>query len=434
MKKATYLIAILAIMAFALFSMKDSFKGYKVTARDGGVKSEILFKGLRDAVDFTMDNEGKYYIAFKDRIQYIDKVGKSYNVFINNKLSITSLDYNNEVLYYASGTCVYAYNLISKENKEIIKDIPNYGDYNSSLIKIYGEYLFVTIGSATNSGVVGPDNMWLDEYPQNHDITPKSITIKGVNFGDKKTGSFVSYKTRNTEGQIITEHEIGNSSIIIYNLKTGDLGNFAWGIRNMKGIDFSSEGKIITVVGGMENRGLRPVEGDSDYIYQIKKNAWYGFPDYTGGDEVSSPKFKGVGNSTINFILDQHPTTNPPAPIYQHTSVNSLVGLTIDKSGKLGSIDCIYFYEKNDNSIYSLDKSGALKEKISFEKNAYISSIKVFNNLLVLDSKNGYLISVGKNENSATRNITKKVICYLLVVVIALIVSILMGLNKKNSM
>ena len=432
MKKTIGFIVILAAMAFALFSLKSSFEEYRVIVKDEVIKSQILFKGLSNAVDFTRDSEGNYYLAFKDRIQYIDKVGKAYDVFTNKKLSITSLDYSNEMLYYASGTKVYSYNLISKENKEIIKNIPNYGDYNSSLIKINGEYLFVTIGSATNSGVVGTDNKWLDEYPQNHDVSPKGITIKGINFGEKKTGAFVSYKTRNIKGQMITEHMPGNSSIIIYNLKTGVEETFAWGIRNMKAIDFTSEGKLLVTVGGMEDRGLRPVKGDSDYIYQIKKNAWYGFPDYTGGDPITSPKFKGLNNKTIPFILDQHPTTNPPAPIYQHSAVDSLVGLTIDKKGTLGEKDSIYFYERNDNSIYSLNKISALKEKITFGNGTYISSMKFFDDLMVLDSNNGYLISIGKNEDNDISKGTQKFIYYLLAIVVTLIVSILVGLGKRK--
>ena len=432
MKKTIGFMVILTTMAFVLFSLKSSFKEYRVTVKDEVVKSQILVKGLSNAVDFTRDTEGNYYVAFKDRVQYIDKVGRAYNIFTNKKLSITSLDYDNGVLYYASGAFVYSYNLISKENKEIIKDIPNYGDYNSSLIRINGEYLFVTIGAATNSGVVGTDNQWVGDYPQNHDVTPKSITIKGIDFGKEKTGAFVSYKSRNIKGQIMTEHMIGNSSIIIYNLKTGSEGNFAWGIRNMKAIDFNSEGKLLVAVGGMEDRGLRPVKGDSDYIYQIKKNAWYGFPDYAGGDPISSPKFKGLNNKTIPFILDKHPTTNPPAPIYQHKAVDSLVALTIDKKGVLGDKDCIYFYEKNDNSIYGLNKISALKEKINFGNSTYISSMKFFNDLIVLDSKNGYLISIEKNGNNDISKGIQRVSYYLLTIVVTLIVSILVSLSKKN--
>ena len=435
MKKTIGFIVILAAMAFALFTFKNFLKEYKVTVKDEVIKSQILLKGLSNAVDFTKD-EGNYYVAFKDRIQYIDKAGKSYNLFTNKMLNITSLDYNNSVLYYASGAFVYSYNLITKVNSEIIKNLPNYGDYNKSLIRINGDYLFVTIGAATNSGVVGLDNSWIDKNPQNHDITPKSITIKGFNFGVENTGSFVSYKTRNIKGQIITEHMPGNSSILIYNLKTGAQGNFAWGIRNMKGIDFNSEGKILVAVGGMEDRGLRPVKGDSDYIYQIKKNAWYGFPDYAGGDPINSPKFKGINNNTIPFILDQHPTTNPPAPIYQHSSVDSLVGLSIDKNGTIGDKDCIYFYEKNDNSIYSLNKANALKEKINFSKDTNITSMKFFENLILLDSKSGYLMSLEKKQLDDTDKGTGtqrfSYYYYLLAIVVTLIFSIIVGLGKKH--
>ncbi|MCB2354450.1 hypothetical protein [Clostridium estertheticum] len=432
MKKTIGFIIILALMAFALFSLRSSFKEYRVTVKDGSIKTQILYKGLSNSVDFTKDNEGNYYIAFKDRIEYIDKSGKAYNIFVNKKLNITSLDYNNKILYYASGTNVYSYNLISKQSKEIIKNIPNYGDYNNSLVRINGDYLFVTIGSATNSGVVGLDNKWLDNYPQNYDITPKSITIRGMDFGGIKTGAFVPYKTRNIKGQIITQHVIGNSSVIIYNLKTGAQGNFAWGIRNMMGIDFNSEGKVLVTVGGMEDRGLRPVKGDSDYIYQIKKNAWYGFPDYSGGDPISSPKFRDSFNKTIQAILDNHPTINPPAPIYQHKSVGSLISLAIDRAGKLGDKDCIYFYEKNDNSIYSLNKNSALKEKVNFEEVAYISSMKFFDNLIILDSKNGYLISMEKDQYNNTNSGKHKFYNFLLTIVITLIVVILVGLRKKD--
>ncbi|MCB2306516.1 hypothetical protein LGL08_11240 [Clostridium estertheticum] len=432
MKKTIGFIIILALMAFALFSLRSSFKEYRVTVKDGSIKTQILYKGLSNSVDFTKDNEENYYIAFNDRIEYIDKSGKAYNIFVNKKLNITSLDYNNKILYYASGKNVYSYNLISKESKEIIKNIPNYGDYNNSLVRINGDYLFVTIGSATNSGVVGLDNKWLDNYPQNHDITPKSITIKGMDFAGIKTGAFVPYQTRNIKGQIITQHVIGNSSIIIYNLKTGAQGNFAWGIRNMMGIDFNSEGKVLVTVGGMEERGLRPVKGDSDYIYQIKKNEWYGFPDYSGGDPISSPKFRDSFNKSIPTILDNHPTINPPAPVYQHKSVGSLISLAIDRAGKLGDKDCIYFYEKNDNSICSLNKKSALKEKVNFEEVAYISSMKFFDNLIILDSKNGYLISMEKYQHNNINSGKYKFYNYLLIIVITLIVVILVGLRKKD--
>ena len=69
MKKTIGFTVILATMAFVLFSLKGSFKEYRVTVKDEVIKSQILFKGLSNAVDFTKDSEGNYYVAFKDKVQ-----------------------------------------------------------------------------------------------------------------------------------------------------------------------------------------------------------------------------------------------------------------------------------------------------------------------------------------------------------------------------
>ena len=86
MKKTIGFIVILATMAFALFSLKSSLNEYRITVKDEAIKSQILFKGLSGAVDFTKDDEGNYYVAFKDRVQYIDKFGKSYNTIYQQKI------------------------------------------------------------------------------------------------------------------------------------------------------------------------------------------------------------------------------------------------------------------------------------------------------------------------------------------------------------
>ena len=287
----------------------------------------------------------------------------------------------------------------TKKKFEIIKDIPNYGDYKNSIIKIRGDYLYVTIGSATNSGVVGEDNTWVKDNFYAHDVTPKDITLKGFNFGTDKTGAFQSYKTKSIKGQIIPEHFPGNASVIIYNLKTGNSETLAWGIRNITGMDFNSEGKLISAVGGMEDRGARPIKGDTDYIYEIKKGIWYGWPDYSGGDPVTSPKFKTSKGMTIQFILENHPTTNPPAPLYQHNTVGSIRALAVDINGILGEKNCIYFYDKLNNVMYGFNGAGAVKEDVKFSENTLIASMKFEEKTLsILDGKGGYLYTIEKEK------------------------------------
>lgn len=356
---------------------------------------DMYFKGFRRAIDFTYDNNGTYFIAYKDRIQIVNEKGYSDILFRNSKLKITSIEYNNGDLYYASENKVYKYNIKNKKHEELIKQIPNYGDYKDTKIKIDGKSLYVTVGAATNSAVVGKDNLWIDNYERNCDISPKPITIKGQTIKNYNTGAFVPYKTKNIDGQILNSALIGNASIITCDLQGKNIKTYAWGIRNIKGLDFDSNHKMFATIGGMENRGARPVEGDVDYIYNLNKNIWYGWPDYSGGDPVNSPRFKDSTGKSQEPVLLNPPSTNPPAPFYQHKSVSTLGEMTIDTEGILGKKDMIYFYEKQENILYALSKDKVLSEKVKFPSHSNICSIKFCSGkLLLLDSSKGILYKI----------------------------------------
>ncbi|MDF2502650.1 PQQ-dependent sugar dehydrogenase [Clostridium sp.] len=415
MKKILGIIMLLIFITFSVGVLANKFyRGYKTNIKDNGKQSIIKFKGLSEAKDFAEDKNENFYIAFNNRIQFVNQSGKSYNIVKDSNLNIENIEYYDNKLYYTSKNSIYCYDIQNKTEKNLIDNLPNLGDYKDIKIKIYNGYLYAAIGSATNSGVVGNDNKWIKDSPFYHDITPKSITLKGQNFGSNKTGAFAPNNTSNFKGQIVPEHFPGNASVIIYNIKTKASETYAYGIRNISGMDFNSEGKLIADVGGMENRGLRPVKGDSDYIYSIEKGKWYGWPDYSGGDPVDSPKFKGLNNTKVNFILDKHPTINPPAPLYQHKSVSSLGALVVDSKGVLSEKDNIYFYDNKDNSIYLINKKNICTKLMDFSNSSYVSSMKFTNNnLTILDSKEGYLISI-TNKGSMKKRIVNNYIIYVL--------------------
>jgi hypothetical protein len=412
----------LMVFIFIVLSVFWLFKYYSkdYVVKNINIKNESLnynvkYKGLKNAVDFTVDKQGNHYIAYEDRIQVIKRDGKSYDILKDEKLNIYSIEFLDNKLYYASDTKVFCYNLDNQKNSEIINNIPSYGDYKNSIIKIRGDYLYVAVGSATNSGVVGEDNSWVKDNFYAHDVTPKDITLKGLNFGKDKTGAFQSYKTKSIKGQIIPEHFPGNASVIIYNLKTGNSETLAWGIRNITGMDFNSDGKLISSVGGMEDRGARPIKGDTDYIYEIKKGVWYGWPDYSGGDPVTSPKFKTAKGVSTQFILENHPTTNPPAPLYQHNGVGTIKSLAVDINSILEQKNCIYFYDKLNNVIYGFSGAGSVKEEVKFNENTLISSIKFEEKTLtVLDGKGGCLYTIEKGKASNGLKVGKSLYIYLL--------------------
>lgn len=419
MKKFLKFLLICIFIFISVFIIKvyfyKDYGGISLQMKNENLDYKVKYKGLKNSVDFTMDDKENYYIAYRDKIQIIKNNGESYDILKDNNLNIYSIDYENNNLYYSSGSKIYSYDLKNNKSTELMKDIPNHGDYEDSIIKIRGEYLYISIGAATNSGVVGEDNKWIKDNFYAHDVTPKNITLKGLNFGVDKTGAFQSYKTKSIKGQIIPEHFPGNSSIIIYNLKTGNSETFAWGIRNVTGMDFTNESKLLCAVGGMEDRGSRAVSGDTDYIYEIKKGIWYGWPDYSGGDPVTSPKFKSNKGISLQFILENHPTTNPPAPLYQHKNVGAIGSLAVDRNGVLGEKNCIFFYDKLNNVIYGFNGAGSEKEEVKFNKQAKISVIKIYNkSLYVLDEKEGYLYSIEKGKINNSLKIDKNIYAYLL--------------------
>lgn len=395
MKKVFLGIAIVLLAAFLLKTTCMPEEKYYVKLMNSNNKSTIKNKGLRNAVDFTEDNNGNTYVAFKNKIQFINSKGYSYDIINRKELNIYSIEFYNNKIYYSSNNDVYCYDLKNKTIEKLIDNIPNYGDYKEIYIKIYNGKLYASIGAATNSGVVGKDNRWLKDNPFIYDLTPNPLKLKGQNFNSNKTGAFTKYNTTNVKNQTITSHFPGNSSIVAVELKNKTAKTYAYGIRNIKGMDVTSYGKLFVTVGGIENRGLRPVDGDSDYIYNIEENNWYGFPDYSGGDALDSPRF----TKKASPILEKEPSINPPAPIYESKEVSTLSNLAIDKEGSIGEKNSIYFYNKADETVYFIDTQGVARKFLSFAKSSEIKSIKFYNSSLIyLDTKEG-IIGYIENKN-----------------------------------
>ena len=58
---------------------------------------------------------------------------------------------------------------------------------------------------------------------------------------------------------------------------------YAWGLRNPFGVIWGPDGILYASEDGYDERGSRPIANAPDAIWQIKREAWYGFPDYAAG-------------------------------------------------------------------------------------------------------------------------------------------------------
>ncbi|GIM29544.1 hypothetical protein CPJCM30710_22100 [Clostridium polyendosporum] len=420
------IIIVVVVLVSSFFLYKNAMR-YNITPLIEKITAEVKYKGIEGCRSFDVDDMGNYYIATSTEVQVIDNYGKSLTLFKDKDLSITTIIYNKQKLYYISSTKLYSYNLKNKKHEIIMDNLPNFGDYKYSKILAKENYLYISIGSATNSGVVGPDNLWMNNSPI-HDLTPKTIVLKGKNFNNNSTGAFVPYGTINTSGERIPAHFPGNASVIRVNTLSKKGESFCWGIRNIEGWDMNSKGKIYAVVGGMENRGLRPVPGDKDYIYELKYGLWYGWPDYSGGDPINSPRFRKEGEEKVSFILEEHPTTNPSAPFYQHSSVSSLAGLVVDKAGALAAKDSMFFYDSSNGIIYNITNNGILTKQLKLEKGDKINEMKFSkNSLLILDETKKCIFEVKSDINKSTINIPKEIMIFAICVIIGLVVILIIN-------
>ncbi len=305
-----------------------------------------------------IDDEGNMYIGEAGypltRLPEVPKILKvtpegNISIFVDRGLNSPIVDvvYHNETtLYVSHNHKVSTVNLADGELKDIIVGLPTNTNHQNNQIAFSpdGKRLYVGIGSATNSGVIGEDDSmlgWLPNEPNVHDVPGNNITITGQNFVTNNTltaepndtattGAFVPFNTPTFPGQGIQGNTKCNGCIISANLDGTDLKVVGWGLRNPTGLAFNEEGKLFAISHGADQRGSRPIANDSDKFYEIKMNetipAFYGWPDFFGNVEpVTDPKFqspRGGGNKSLGFLMQDHPHVEKPLVLFYppHTS------------------------------------------------------------------------------------------------------------------
>ena len=392
----------------------------------------IIYKGLKDSRDFTIDDEDNTFIAFRNKIQMIDSLGQSRIIYENKDLDIYDIEYFKGNIYISTDNRILSLNIKSGDIKEILKDIPNKGDYKKISLIASGNKLYASIGAATNSGVVGEDNDWIKDDPYFHDTTPIDIVVRGKNFNNGNTGAYSSYNTKVKEDDVIKASMPANASLISYDFSTEKWNLYCYGVRNIDSMDYNSNGEIYGTVGGIEPRGVRGIEGDSDYIYEFKSGKWYGWPDYSGGDPIISPRFISSTNEAMEHIIKKHPTKNPEVPYYQHSSLTALGTMAVDRNGILGEKDSIYFYDRQDKVIYTLEKKGTAKEKIKLS-NGDINALKFTEeSLRVLDGETGVLYDITKAKSSIINPMNNSTLYGSIIIIVSMIVAFAWKIRRRR--
>lgn len=420
--KFLFISAIVVSIAFGIFKLKNN---YSVKVFDKDLNWTIKLKGIEGAKAFDFDSEGNLYIAFQDTIRIINKEGNNKLIIRESQLDILDMIYYKEKLYIATDNRIIEYDLKNNQYKDIVTNIPNLGVNKKVNLLIKGEDLFFSVGSNTNDGIV-------EKKGGKEDVPTTAWILNGHNFGKENTGAFSPYSVSTENGEKVEGNIIGNASIMKYNIESGELKLYAHGLRNVTGWDLNKEGEIIAAIGGMDNKEPRNINNDKDYIYKVIEDRWYGWPDYSGGDPIISPRF--YGEKENRFLIKNPIDKNPSKGIYQHNSVSSMYGLSIDKEGKVLEEDAIIFSDINEGEIYSLNKELKLKKIIDLEEGSKIEKIKaVDGKFYILDSGFGGLFELSRDNKISNILINRIPLYGAMILLIGIVIGLLEIRRKRKS-
>jgi glucose/arabinose dehydrogenase len=261
---------------------KDTAKPRILRIKDNGEVQTLAQDGLLSPVTGLLKVDGKLYISHKGKVSVLE----------NGKL------------------------------RDVVTGLPSNGDHqNNNIVLGPDKKIYIGQGTVTNSGVVGEDNSsfgWLPQYPREHDVPCRDVTLTGQNFQtsdvlnkDNKnkvnTGAYKSFGTESKDGEVIKGNTKCNGSILRFNPDGSSLEMYAWGFRNPFGLKFDKSGQLFATFHGADVRGSRSIYEDSDYFVKVKKDGWYGWPEYFDGKPVTDPRFKDPTRSQPTFLWKDHP-------------------------------------------------------------------------------------------------------------------------------
>jgi glucose/arabinose dehydrogenase len=221
----------------------------------------------------------------------------------------------------------------------VIERLPSFGDHHTNGPAVGSDgWLYFGLGTATNSGVVGPDNYeygWLKRYPEFHDIPCRDVRLSGRNFtsdnpltetpGDQATtGPYLSFGTPSTAGQVVPGQVPCGGAVLRVRPEGGAPELVAWGFRNPFGLAFAPDGTLYLTENGADQRGSRPVYGAPDVLWRVEPGGWHGWPDHAMGVSLRDGQFHQGDNPPLEPLLAEAPGT-PPKPAARlgvHASAN----------------------------------------------------------------------------------------------------------------
>jgi len=283
-----------------------------------------------------------------------------------DELPVTSVAFNDGKVYVAHAGTI---SVIERPGTltNIITGLPGQGDHQANQIVFKDGLMYFTIGTATNSAVVGPDNAvfgWLKKpkLRQFQDVPCTDVTLSGATFESEDplsrepdvisplgeepktvtTSPYSPFGTAHPAGHVVRGDTKCNGAILRARPDGSQLEVFASGLRNPYGLEVGPDGEIYATMHGFDARGSRPIENAWDCVYKIEQGQWYGWPDYACDVAVTDSRFQPKDQPQPQFVLNDHPTNSPPTPIVKFNPHAATNGFAFSPSAQWGPPETAY--------------------------------------------------------------------------------------------
>jgi glucose/arabinose dehydrogenase len=326
-----------------------------------GFKVEEAVKDLAAPTMVAFDDQGRMLIAESGyhgggdaRITRIEKDGRK-NVLVSGaafgtELPLTSVAFNDGKIYAAHAGTV---SVVEEGGtlRPIITGLPGQGDHQANQIVFKDGYLYVSVGTVTNSAVVGPDNAvfgWLKSPSRRelHDVPCQDVILTGATFDSEnplgndpereKTSPYAPYGTELPAGTRVPGNVKCNGSVLRARPDGSGLEVYASGLRNPYGLEIGPDGALYVTMHGFDARGSRPIDDAWDCVYRLEQGAWYGWPDFACDTPVTDQRFQVPNKQQPQFLIRNHPTESPPRPLarfHPHAATNGFAFSPSDQWG-----------------------------------------------------------------------------------------------------
>lgn len=301
---------------------------------------ELILDEFSFPTSLVLSGDGSFYIAESGlafdsappggRIWHVTPRGDRTLLVENLRAPVNGLTLHEGRLYVSEGGYpgrISHFELDGSCQEVVLDNLPGHGNYHTNMVAFGRDgKLYFSQGALTNTGIIGLDAYelgWLRRLPHNYDLPGFDIVLNGVNIetGDPlsevknattQTGAFAPFGERTGRGKRIPAQLPCTAAVMRCNPDGSELELVAWGLRNAYGLGFLPDGRLLATDQGADDRGSRPVGNVPDMLFEVRKGAWYGWPDFIGGVPINDQRYQPERGPLPGILLANHEELPPP--------------------------------------------------------------------------------------------------------------------------